>query len=38
MGEFVMEGDLDLIQLTYDVGLGAKNSNGHGLLEIEGHL
>lgn len=38
MGEFVLEGDLDLIQLTYDVGLGAKNSNGHGLFEIVRHL
>ncbi|GAV15637.1 CRISPR-associated endoribonuclease Cas6 [Paenibacillus sp. NAIST15-1] len=33
-GDFLLEGDLDLIQLTYDVGLGDKNSNGHGLYEV----
>lgn len=37
-GDFLLEGNLDLIQLTYDVGLGAKNSNGHGLYEIVRHL
>lgn len=37
-GDFLLEGDLDLIQLTYDVGLGAKNSNGHGLYEVVQNL
>lgn len=37
-GDFVLEGDLELIQLTYDAGLGAKNSNGYGLYEIIRHL
>lgn len=37
-GDFLLEGDLDLIQLTYDVGLGAKNSNGHGLYEVVRNL
>lgn len=38
MGDFILEGNLDLIQLTYDVGLGAKNSNGHGLYEVVRHF
>jgi len=37
-GNFILEGDLELIQLTYDVGLGAKNSNGHGLYEVIRHF
>lgn len=37
-GDFLLEGDLSLIQLAYDVGLGAKNSNGHGLYEVIRHL
>lgn len=38
MGDFMLEGDIELIQLTYNVGLGGKNSNGHGLYEIVRHL
>ncbi|MFW5437300.1 CRISPR-associated endoribonuclease Cas6 [Paenibacillus apiarius] len=37
-GDFILEGDLELIRLTYDVGLGGKNSNGHGLYDIVRHL
>ncbi|MCY9512034.1 CRISPR-associated endoribonuclease Cas6 [Paenibacillus larvae] len=38
VGDFMLEGDMEMIQLTYDVGLGGKNSNGHGLYEVVRHL
>lgn len=38
LGEFVLEGDRELIELTHAVGLGGKNSNGHGLFKIISHL
>lgn len=34
VGDFILQGSLDLIQIVYDVGLSAKNSNGLGLFEV----
>ena len=33
-GVFEMDGDVELIQVTYDCGLGAKNSQGFGMWEV----
>lgn len=34
-GRFVIKGDPILLQTAIDVGIGAKNSSGHGLLEMQ---
>lgn len=33
-GEFLMEGSPELLQLAYDTGLGSKNSQGFGCIEL----
>ena len=38
MGDFILRGSLELVQLIYDVGLSAKNSNGLGLFEVVHHI
>jgi len=37
-GDFILKGDPELVQLVYDVGLSAKNSNGLGLFEVVHHI
>lgn len=36
MMDLILEGDIDLIEFAYDVGLGEKNSMGFGMLEYIG--
>lgn len=38
LGEFILQGDPELLKLVYDVGLGAKSSNGAGLFTVVSHL
>lgn len=38
MGDFILKGSLELMQIVYDVGLSAKNSNGLGLFEVVRHI
>ena len=33
MMDLILEGDLDLIEFAYDVGVGEKNSMGFGMLK-----
>ncbi len=33
-GNFIVSGDRDIIKFAYDVGLGAKNSQGFGMFDI----
>jgi len=34
VGNFLLEGDINLIQLAYQAGIGARNSQGFGMLDI----
>lgn len=34
MMDFILEGDLDLIEFAYDVGIGEKNSMGFGMIKL----
>lgn len=34
MMDFILEGDLDLIEFAYDVGIGEKNSMGFGMVKL----
>lgn len=36
MGRYRLSGDRELLQLAYDAGIGAKNSQGFGCFEVEG--
>jgi CRISPR-associated endoribonuclease Cas6 len=38
LGDFVLQGSPELLKLVYEVGLGAKSSNGAGLFEVIHHL
>lgn len=38
VGDFILEGSKELLQIVYDVGLGSKCSNGNGLFKIIRHL
>lgn len=32
--DLILEGDLDLIEFAYDVGIGEKNSMGFGMVKL----
>ncbi|MGN0140234.1 CRISPR-associated endoribonuclease Cas6 [Methanobrevibacter smithii] len=34
MMDLILEGDLDLIEFAYDVGIGEKNSMGFGMIKL----
>ncbi len=34
MMDLILEGDLDLIEFAYDVGIGEKNSMGFGMVKL----
>ena len=36
IGEFLLEGSPELLQLLYDCGIGSKRSSGFGLFEVIG--
>ena len=35
MMDLILEGDIELIEFAYDVGLGEKNSIGFGMVKLE---
>ncbi len=38
LGDFILQGNPELLKLVHDVGLGAKSSNGAGLFTVLGHF
>ena len=34
MMDLILEGDLDLIEFAYDIGIGEKNSMGFGMVKL----